>query len=176
VKVLRFRSGDERDGAGCLRATDWRTPRFMQRTCHLGGDVPRPGVFQVVKTTQSRARTGRTLPKALLQLRRRSEGFRFLERKPRKGLSLRYAPIAKLLKRGDFCSPQARPREARECCGRASPSLDVTFMVCYTESSGGQALMLPGGWRRMRGQDTPVQGQTEPSWQNGADVWCLLTH
>ena len=40
MKLLRFRSGDERDGARCLRATDWRTPRFIQRTCHLAGMAP----------------------------------------------------------------------------------------------------------------------------------------
>jgi hypothetical protein len=28
VKLLPFQSGDERDGARCLRATDWRTPRL----------------------------------------------------------------------------------------------------------------------------------------------------
>jgi hypothetical protein len=28
VKLVQFRSGDERDGAGCLRTKDWRTPRL----------------------------------------------------------------------------------------------------------------------------------------------------
>ena len=40
---------------------------------------------------------------------------------------------------------------------------DITFAFATPKSSCRQALMLPGGWRRMHGQSRPVQTQAGPS-------------
>ena len=94
------------------------------------------GAFLVVKTAQSRVRTGRTLLKALSQLlwpNRGSRGVVFLERKPRKGPPLRSAPIAKLLAALDFCSPQAPSRGAGMLRTGVMRRFDVTLPFCYTQ-------------------------------------------
>jgi len=54
--------------------------------------------------------------------------------------------------RGDFCSPQARPRGAQECYGKAYPLLLCHITVCDHRSSRWQALMFPGGGGRCTGR------------------------
>jgi hypothetical protein len=104
-------------------------------TCHglaiappSGGFRPVPGgVFQVVKTAQSRGRTGRTLLKAPSQLLWPDRG-----REVYNHCEPAQAVISAL---------RRRPRAARECCGQAW-SVTVTLLFGITESSCGQALML----------------------------------
>jgi hypothetical protein len=77
--------------------------------------------------------------------------------------------------RGKFCSPQAAPsRGAGMLRTGGTLQFDVTLPFWITESSCSQALMSPRWWWQMHGQSAPVQGQTGPSWQGGADVWILL--
>jgi hypothetical protein len=80
--------------------------------------------------------------------------------------------------RGEFCSPQAAPsRGAPMLRTVVTRHFDVTLSFATPKSSGAtpkssgsQALMFPRWWRRMRGQSAPMQGQAEPSWQDGSDV------
>ena len=82
--------------------------------------------------------------------------------------------LSALCLRGEFCSPQVAPsRGAGMLRTGVIRHFDVTFLFVTPESSWLQALMPPRWWRRMRGQSAPMQGQAEPSWQNGSDVWIL---
>ena len=73
--------------------------------------------------------------------------------------------------RGEFCSPHVAP-------SRGAPILrtsiirhfDVTLPFASPKSSSWQALMFPQWLAAMPRQSAPVQGQAEPSWQDGSDV------
>ena len=118
---------------------EWATQHLLRVLTQALKPMPGGVVFsQVVKTAQSRGRTGRTLLKAVSQLLK-PRGVAFLGRKPRKGPSASvyfhcgtaYAMISAL---------RRRPRGAQECCGQRY-FVTVTFPFSITESSCRQALM-----------------------------------
>ena len=97
-----------------LSTVDWRTSRLSSSVRVIWPGMASAGVrwcvvFQVVKTAQSRERTGRTLFTALSQLLWRDKG-----RAVWFSLGENHAVISAL---------RRRPRGAQECCGQGDPSL-----------------------------------------------------
>jgi hypothetical protein len=131
-------------------------PSFMRRPFHLAWKGLRPGTFQVVKTTQSRGRTERTLLNALSQLRWHDEGCEVWfslgenhEKVCRFGLHpLRnciHAVISALRRRALSGRRNAADR-------RKSVTSMAHYGLLHPSQSGWRALMLPGGGRRMQGR------------------------
>jgi hypothetical protein len=140
-------SGDKQDDIAAYRYELASVPFVIQRPCHLAWDGPQAGVrwygaFRVVKTAQSRGRTERTL---LQRFRNYCGAIKvarcgFPWEKPRKGQSLRFAPIAKLL-RVDFCSSQLGETgvsDLASCClGVAMLPTNLAILVAMAAIKSG---------------------------------------
>jgi hypothetical protein len=111
-------------------------PSFMRRPFHLAWKGLRPGTFQVVKTTQSRGRTERTLLNALSQLRWHDEGCEVwfsLGENHEKVCRFGLHPLRNCIHAVILLSAGAPSRGAGMLRIGVNRSLRWHIMVCYTQ-------------------------------------------
>ena len=135
-------------------------------------------VFQVVKTAQSRGRTERTLLKALSQLLWPNKGREAWSR--RAGTTKRPAALINSYCKTAYAVISTVRSSLRAVRGSAADRRDPSLLMSHwrllpPKSSCRQALMLLRWLAADARSSAPVQGQAGPSWQDGADMWILIS-